>query len=61
MFLLIFAILGTLVLSTGILGMPRGWVSFGDAYIWGVFSLPILAFFVSLGCFSLSNHSKEPR
>ena len=59
--LLIFAIIGVLVSGTGIFGMARGWASFADGYIWGVFSLPILAFFASLGCFSVSNHSKKSR
>ena len=55
--LLTLAIVGVLIVGTGLLGMPRGWASFGDAYIWGVLSLPILVFFVSLGCFFLSNPS----
>ena len=55
--LLTLAIVGVLIVGTGLLGIPRGWASFGDAYIWGVLSLPILAFFVSLGCFFLSNPS----
>ncbi|ACX94964.1 hypothetical protein [Halothiobacillus neapolitanus] len=59
--LLIFAIIGILVVSTGILGMARSWASFGDAYVWGVFSLPLLAFFLSLGSFALTNHSRATR
>lgn len=59
--LLAFAIIGIVVVSTGILGMARGWASFGDSYIWGVFSLPLLAFFVSLGGFALTHHSRGSR
>ena len=60
-FLLVFAIIGIVVVSTGILGMARGWTSFGDAYIWGVFSLPLLAFCVSLGGFALTHYSRGTR
>ncbi|MES2365263.1 MAG: hypothetical protein V4563_05180 [Pseudomonadota bacterium] len=57
--LLICAIIGILVVSTGIFGMARSWAFFGDAYVWGVFSLPFLAFFLSLGVFSLTNLSRD--
>ena len=55
--LLIFAIIGILVVNTGTFGMARGWASFADAYVWGVFSLPFLAFILSLAGFALTNHS----
>ncbi len=59
--LLIVAIIGILVVSTGTLGMARGWASFADAYVWGVFSLPFLAFILSLAGFALTNHSSGTR
>ena len=57
--LLTVAIVGALIVGTGLLGMPWEWDSFADAYLWGVLSLPILAFSVSLGCLLLSDSSRE--
>ena len=59
--LLVFAIVGIFVVRTGILGMARGWASFADAYVWGVISLPPLAFFMSLACHALTIHSRGTR
>ncbi|MHB1085888.1 MAG: hypothetical protein ACYCZA_13745 [Thiobacillus sp.] len=59
--LLIFAIIGILVVSTGIIGMARGWASFADEYAWGVFTFPFLTFFLSLVGFALTNHSRGTR
>jgi hypothetical protein len=53
--LIIFAIIGLLAVSIGTFGMVRSWASFADAYAWGVFSLPFLAFIVSLIGFALTN------
>lgn len=59
--LLIFAIIGILVVSTRPFGMARGWASYADAYAWGIFSLPFLAFILSLAGFALTNHSSGTR
>lgn len=59
--LLIFALIGILVVDTGILGMARGWAYFAAAYAGGVLSLPVLAFLLSLGAFALTNHSRGTR
>jgi hypothetical protein len=59
--LLIFAIIGVLAVKAGTFGMARSWASFADAYVWGVFSLPLLAFILSLSGFALTNKSSGTR
>ena len=58
--LVVFAIIAVLAVNTGTFGMARSWASFADAYVWGVFSLPFLAFILSLSGFALASLNLAP-
>ena len=61
MALLISAVIGVLIIQTGSFGMARGWSSFANAYLWGVFLMPLGIFFVCLAALYLLPYSGKRR
>ena len=61
MVLLLSAVISVVIIQTGKFGIVRGWLSFADSYLWGVFLMPLGIFFVCLAALYLLPDSDKRR